>query len=280
MTRALVLGGGGITGIAWEWGLLAGLAAAGITLGDADLVVGTSAGSVVGAQVANGLDPSVRYKAQLEPPDKEVAAALGPGLMLRFGLAMVGSRAPQQVRQRIGRLAQRARTAATEQERVAVIESRLPVKDWPTSRRLAITAVDTETGGFRVFDRESGVPLVLAVAASCAVPGVWPPVTIEGRRYMDGGVRSGANVDLAAEYDRVVVLAPLPRGFGPMPGAAAQVKELGGQVALVHPDATAQKAFGRNMLDPATRAAAARAGLAQAPSVVEAVRAVWDQDLA
>jgi NTE family protein len=273
--RALVLGGGGITGIAWEWGVLAGLAEAGITLGDADLVVGTSAGSVVGAQIANGLDPSVRYKAQLEPPDGEVAAALGPGLMFRFALAIVGSRAPQRVRQRIGRLSQQADTAATEQERVAVIESRLPVKDWPAARRLAITAVDTETGGFRVFDRESGVPLVLAVAASCAVPGVWPPVTIDGRRYMDGGVRSGTNADLAAGYDKVVVLAPLPRGFGPMAGAAEQVRELGGQAALVTPDTAALKAFGRNVLDPAARAAAARAGLAQAPSVVETVRATW-----
>jgi NTE family protein len=273
--RALVLGGGGITGIAWAWGVLAGLAEAGITLGDADLVVGTSAGSVVGAQIANGLDPSVRYKAQLEPPDGEVAAALGPGLMFRFALAIVGSRAPQRVRQRIGRLSQQADTAATEQERVAVIESRLPVKDWPAARRLAITAVDTETGGFRVFDRESGVPLVLAVAASCAVPGVWPPVTIDGRRYMDGGVRSGTNADLAAGYDKVVVLAPLPRGFGPMAGAAEQVRELGGQAALVTPDTAALKAFGRNVLDPAARAAAARAGLAQAPSVVETVRATW-----
>lgn len=156
-----------------------------------------------------------------------------------------------------------------------MIESRLPAKDWPASPRLAITAVDTETGGFRVFDRESGVPLVLAVAASCAVPGVWPPVTIDGRRYMDGGVRSGANADLAAGYDKVVVLAPIPRGFGPMPGAAEQVKDLGSQVAVVAPDAAALKAFGRNMLDPAARAAAARAGLAQAPSLVESVRAAW-----
>jgi NTE family protein len=273
--RALVLGGGGITGIAWEWGVLAGLAEAGVALGDADLVVGTSAGSVVGAQVANGLDPTVRYKAQLEPPDGEVAAALGPGLMFRFALAMVGSRAPQRVRQRIGRLSRQAVTTATEQERIAVIESRLPVKDWPASPRLAITAVDAETGGFRVFDQESGVPLVLAVAASCAVPGVWPPITIDGRRYMDGGVRSSANADLAAGYDKVVVLAPFPRGFGSMPGAAEQVRDLGSQVAVVAPDAAALKAFGRNMLDPAARAAAARAGLAQAPSLVESVRAAW-----
>lgn len=87
--RALVLGGGGITGIAWEWGILAGLAEAGITLSDADLVVGTSAGSVVGAQVANGLDPAERYEAQLAPPDGELAGVFGMGTMLRYGMAII-----------------------------------------------------------------------------------------------------------------------------------------------------------------------------------------------
>ncbi|MFL6125784.1 patatin-like phospholipase family protein [Actinophytocola sp.] len=277
MTRALVLGGGGITGIAWEWGVLAGLASAGVDLRSADLVIGTSAGSVVGAQVANGLDPAQRYQAQLVPPDGEIAAAFGPTTMARFALAMVGSQAPQRVRQRIGRLARRAPTTATEADRIAVIESRLPVQSWPSSVRLLITAVDIETGAFRVFDRDGGVPLVRAVAASCAVPGVWPPVTIEGKRYMDGGVRSGSNADLAEGCSRVVVLSPMPRSFGPMTGVAAQVEELrrSAEVALVTPDAAASRAFGRNMLDPAARAAAARAGLAQASSVVAAVREVW-----
>src|SRR6266545_3350523 len=93
--RALVFGGGGITGIAWEWGILAGLAADGVDLTGADLVVGTSAGSVVGAQVASGLDVKERYEVQLAPPDGEVAATLGAGVLLRYGLAMIGPRAPQ-----------------------------------------------------------------------------------------------------------------------------------------------------------------------------------------
>jgi NTE family protein len=275
--RALVLGGGGITGIAWEWGILAGLVARGTDLTEADLVVGTSAGSVVGAQVANRLDVEARYQAQLVPPDGEVAAAMGPGLLLRYGLALInGPRTPRRTRARIGRLALRARTVP-EAERIGVIADRLPVHDWPTATRLLITAVDAETGEFRAFGADSGVPLVMAVAASCAVPGVWPPITIDGRRYIDGGVRSGSNADLAAGYDRVVVLAPLPRGMGPMTGVGTQVEALraNSEVALVTPDPAALKSFGRNVLDPAKRAAAARAGLAQAPSVAEAVRAVW-----
>jgi NTE family protein len=273
--RALVLGGGGITGIAWEWGILAGLAQAGVDLSGADLVVGTSAGSVVGASVAAGQDFQERYQAQLAPPVGEVAAALGRGLLLRYGLAMVTSRAPRRVRARIGKLALRAKTVP-EAERLQVIESRLPVRDWPDTP-LRLTAVDAESGEFRAFDRDSGVPLVTAVAASCAVPGVWPPVTIDGRRYMDGGMRSGTNADLAAGYDRVVVLAPLPRGFGPMPGAESLIAALRPRstVALVNPTGAALASFGRNVLDPAARADAARAGLAQSGSEVDKVRAVW-----
>jgi NTE family protein len=137
--------------------------------------------------------------------------------------------------------------------------------------------VDVATGEFRVFDRDAGVPLVLAVAASCAVPGVWPPVTIEGRRYMDGGVRSGSNADLAAGYDRVVVLAPLVRAIGP--GVGAQVEALrknGSRAELVTPDPAALKAFGRNVLDPAKRADAARAGRTQSASAIDRVRSVWE----
>jgi NTE family protein len=107
------------------------------------------------------------------------------------------------------------------------------------------------------------------------VPGVWPPVTIEGRRYMDGGVRSGANADIAAGYDRVVVLAPLPRGIGAGAGRQVEALRASARVELVTPDAAALKAIGRNVLDPAKRAAAARAGRTQAAAVTDRVRSVW-----
>lgn len=274
-SRALVLGGGGITGIAWEWGLIAGLAELGVDLTDADLVVGTSAGSVVGASVATGLDVETRYAAQLLPPDGEIGAALGRGTMLRLGLALIGSPAPVRVRARIGRAALRTPTMP-EATRLAVIAERLPVHDWP-ERALRITAIDAHSGELRVFDRDSGVPLVAAVAASCAVPGVWPPVSADGRRYIDGGVRSPVNADLAGGHERVVVLAPIIRGIGPIAGANAQVAGLRKQaeVALVSPDAAALRAIGRNVLDPARRAASARAGREQAASVVAEVGAVW-----
>ncbi|MHA6792580.1 patatin-like phospholipase family protein [Pseudonocardia bannensis] len=273
--RALVLGGGGITGIAWELGLLAGLAAEGVDLADADLIVGTSAGSVVGAQLACGADVEKRYAAQLAPTAGEAAAALGPRTLLRLGLAMVGARDPQQARARIGRLAL-ATPTVPEEDRLAVIGRRLVSHVWP-ERDLLITAVDAGTGEFRAFGRDAGIPLVAAVAASCAVPGIWPPVTAAGRRWIDGGIRSAANADLAAGYERVVVLAPLTRGIGPLTPVGTQVEALRTQsrVALVSPDAAARHAIGRNVLDPAHRAFSARAGRAQAKAAAAAVREVW-----
>lgn len=271
--RALVLGGGGVTGIAWEWGILAGLAEAGIDLSTADLVVGTSAGSVVGAQVAAGIDAAERYAAQLLGTG-EAAARLGPLTMGRFGWAFLRHRKDaRRARAEIGRMALNADTVP-EADRRAIIEARLPVRTWP-ERRLLITAVDARSGEFVTFDRDSGVSLVDAVAASCAVPGVWPPVTVNGRRYIDGGVRSVANVDLAAGHDRVVVLAPIIAGRGPIAGVASQLAALGTPAHVVSPDRVARRAFGRNVLDPARRAPAARAGRLQAAAAAPAVAALW-----
>ncbi|MEW2442985.1 patatin-like phospholipase family protein [Micromonospora marina] len=277
MGRALVLGGGGVTGVAWELGLLAGLAGHGLRLNEADLVVGTSAGSVVGAQVRSGTPLSELYEAQLRPPRDEVPAArLGTAVLLRWAWAGGRGRDAARARARIGAMALSARTPS-EQSRRAVIAARLPSPDWPAAR-LLVTAVDAASGEFVVFDADSGVPLVDAVGASCAVPGVWPPVTVAGRRYVDGGVRSPVNADLAAGCDRVVVLAPTRAAVGPMPRLAAQVaalREAEARVAVVSPDRSARTAIGRNVLDPARRAASGRAGFAQAEAVADEVAAVW-----
>lgn len=275
--RALVLGGGGITGVAWLLGLLAGLAERGVHLRGADVVIGTSAGSIVGAQLTTGADLEVRYAAQLAPPDGERAVAPSRAVLVRLAVALLGPQEPERVRARIGRVALRA-SRVPEQERLDVIGARLHSRDWAPGRDLRVTAVDAHTGAFRVFTPASGVGLVPAVAASCAVPGIWPPVTVGDRRYYDGGVRSLANADLAGHAQRVVVLAPLLRGMGPVGAVAPQVAALrraGAQVALITPDPAALAAIGRNVLDPAHRAAAARAGRAQAPSAVDTVAAVW-----
>ncbi|MCP3821795.1 patatin-like phospholipase family protein [Streptomyces sp. A3M-1-3] len=274
---ALVLGGGGLTGIGWECGILHGLTEAGVDLSTAELVVGTSAGSIVGAQLICGLLTTVElYERQLADATGERVARLGTGLMARYAWGVLRSRDAEGYGVRMGAMALAARTPE-ESERRAVIAARLVSHEWP-DRRLVVTSVDALTGEFKAFDRDSGAGLVDAVSASCAVPGVYPPMTVGDRRWIDGGMRSSANADLAAGYDRVVILAPITAGGGPIASARTQAARLaadGARVLLITPDRAARDAFGRNVLDPARRAPAARAGLAQAAAHAEEVAAVW-----
>jgi NTE family protein len=274
-SRALVLGGGGVTGVGWELGLLCGLAAAGVAVDAADVVVGTSAGSVVGAQLCGGVPIEELYERQLAPPTGEVAATLGLGVLVRLAASGIGWDA-RAARARLGRRALRASTVPEAQRR-AVIESRLPAHEWPAHPRLLVTAVDADTGDAVAWDRDSGVDLVDAVAASCAVPLVWPPMTVNGRRYIDGGIRSATNADYATGCSRMVVLAPTTAAVRRSGRITRQLASLGPHVRAVicTPDAQARAAIGRNVLDPARRAAAARAGRRQAADIAGAVIAVW-----
>jgi NTE family protein len=267
--KALVLGGGGVTGIAWSLGLLAGLAEAGIDFTDADAVIGTSAGSAVGAQLTTRADLDQLYARELAGGGSEVAARLGRGQLLRFIWAAVRPGDSAKTRAKVGAMAL-ATATVPEADRRSIIAARLPVHSWP-DQRLIITAVDAASGAFATFDKDSGVPLVDAVAASCAVPGAWPPVSIDGRRYIDGGVRSITNVDLAAGYERVVVIAPMLAGSG----AALRRLRRQARVVVVSPDKAARRAIGSNPLDPARRPPAARAGRAQAARTSAAIGPLW-----
>jgi NTE family protein len=273
--RGLVLGGGGITGIAWEIGVVAGLVEAGVDLASADLVVGTSAGSVVGAQLLSGAPIEDVYREQLVDAVGERADRIGLGAIVRLTASWLWARDPKRARARLGRAALAARTEP-ESEWRSRFERALSGRDWP-ERRLLITSVDAESGEALVFERDSRVPLLDAVAASCAVPLVFPPVTIDGRRCIDGGVRSVVNADLAKGCDRVVVLAPVTAGLRRESRVGWQLASLGPGVRslVVSPDAPARRAIGRNVLDPARRATAARAGREQATRVAVAVAAVW-----
>ncbi|MFH0243221.1 patatin-like phospholipase family protein [Streptomyces sp. HK10] len=278
--RALVLGSGGHAGGAWQVGVLAGLAAAGVDLACADTVIGTSAGAVVGARLAAGEHPEElhRRQSQAAGPDPEVAgpkARITPGAALGFLRAQLGRRTPEAVARRLGRMALGARTAPGE-EVLEAMAALLPVRAWPDALR--VTAVDAHTGALGAFHSGSGAGLLRAVAASCAMPGLWPPVALRGRWWIDGGVRSTTNADLARGHRRVVVLAPLPRAFGPGPRAewlATRLRAEGAEVALLVPDAAARRELGRNPLDASRRAACARAGRAQAAAHARAVAGVW-----
>jgi NTE family protein len=279
MTYALVLGGGGVTGIAWETGLLGGLQRAGIDLTSADLIVGTSAGSVVGAQVATGVSLEELYLRQVtlgqapheRPPDLGPLMKFFSGRSAEAGALRAQTRPSREVLAWIGSQARAASTKVGEASRIQAIKSRLPVHEWP-DRPLLITAIDTADGGLVVWERASGVPLPLAVASSCAVPWIYPPVGINGRRYMDGGIRSATNADLATGHELVLVVAPTAGlGSPALEEEAAELRAAGARVEVLVPDPSAVEAMGPNPLDPARRAAAAEAGMVQAPAAAEAL---------
>lgn len=273
----LVLGGGGITGIAWELGVLAGLAEAGVDVMSADLIIGTSAGSVVGAQIASSTPIEALYLRQLQPPSNELPARLGPREKLVYLMALFRARGDLA---RFGRLlgamsrrAARAGRMPTVEQRLEVIRSRLPSPEWPI-RDLRVTAVDARSGEFRVISDSDRVSLVDAVAASCAVPGVYPPIPIGDRTYIDGGCRSSTNADLASGCAKIVVLAPVSRAIGPLKSPQQQLAS-GSASIVIAPDPASRAAIGNNVLDPAARRGAAEAGHAQAAAVVEQVQRVW-----
>jgi len=274
----LVLGGGGITGIAWELGLLAGLAAASVDLLSADVIVGTSAGSVVGAQVTSSTPLEALYLRQLEPPSSELPARLGSREMLVYLAALLRARGDlTKFGRRLGAMSLKAAHAGrvpTVDQRLAVIKSRLQSTEWP-ERDFRVTVVDARSGEFRVITRADGVPLVDALAASCAVPGVYPPIPIGDRTYIDGGFRSSTNADLARGCAKIVVLAPVARAVGPIKGPQQQLDELAVSSIVVVPDSASRAAIGNNVLDTAARRGAAQAGRAQASAVAEQVRIVW-----
>lgn len=271
-TTALVLSGGGVTGIAWEIGVLHGLRAAGgalaVALDAPALVVGTSAGSVVGTMVAAAADRSERWDledawtAQHEAASAEIARDVDlQGLFTRMAdPALSGD--PVAARRAVGAFA-REIDPATAPGRGRSVSARLPVHDWPAVA-LRITVVDAHSGEVVVLDAASGVALDDAVTASCAVPGVWPVAPIDGREYMDGGIASLAHVPLAAGHDRIVVLAPMVTpsagGLRGLDDELAEVRTTGADVVLIGPDEEYLAGPGAAALDPAGRAEAADLG--------------------
>lgn len=279
--RALVLGGGGVAGIAWMTGLLFGLSEEGIDLRNAELILGTSAGSAVAAQVGWPISLEELYRHQVDPALQTREITPDPRLLEERLKAFPTVATPcdrAELTRKLGQWALRAPTV-TEAERRSVVATRLPAHAWP-DRSLRITAIDAETGEIRIFDRHSGTHLVDAVAASCAVPGVWPPVTIDGRRYMDGGVRSLDNADLAQGYGRIVILSP--NGLKadevvafPLQEQLDILKNTGAKTYVVEPDYSSRTAIGFNPLLPETRKPAAEAGRAQGKTIAEELGHFW-----
>ena len=278
MTRALILAGGGLAGIAWETGVLAGIADEAPRVADAllnsDVLLGTSAGSAVAAQLGSGAALAELYARQIAEESHEIDSGVTIDDITEVFLSALGDAGSTLERlRRIGDIALAADTVP-EQVRREVIAHRLPSHEWP-DRDLRITAIDTATGELVGFTRECGVALVDAVAASCAVPGAWPTVTIGSRTFMDGGVGSAVNMSAAADCTTAAVLVPAgetaPSPFGD--GAGAEIAAFPGATFAVFADDDALVAFGSNPLDPRCRRPSAVAGRAQGRRVAAAVGA-------
>ena len=286
--RALVLGSGGPIGIAWQAGLLAGLAEAGVDLADADFIVGTSAGSWIGAQIAMGKEPAALAES-IVSVDLTTSGSWPEPDFTKFidqmAEAVSRKRRARDVRAEIGKWALESPTISEEMF-VAVVSHLFNERGddaWP-QRNYACTAVDALSGEFVVWNEKTGADIKLAVASSCSVPGLFPPITINGRRYMDGGTRSATNADLARGYDTAIVVAVSAAAGDPkmaeqfrkrLNKELAMLRESGTKVELILPEAASIEAFGTNLLDPSRSADAAQAGLAEGKAQAASLRAVW-----
>ncbi len=282
MNKALVLGGGGTLGVAWEVGLLAGLADTGTDVTDADIIVGTSAGSYVGARIAQGQRLSDLVEEQRAPVSSipETMEFDLANVVAAFGKWASFSEMTEAACAEVGAIALASRTMP-EQDWVDSLG--VPIDpDWP-DRALLITTVDAESGKFRTWSRDDGIDIRRAVATSCAVPGLFPCVEFEGRKHTDGGVRSCTSADLATGYDSVLIIAPLGVDSGsihPLVGRQARdeadaLRASGANVELIFPDADALSVMSGNFMDASKRSPTVDQGLRQARVEAGRVQAVW-----
>jgi NTE family protein len=294
MTKALVLSGGGTVGIAWEIGVAAGLARGGVDLRDADFIVGTSAGSAVGAQLAlrRNLEELVSIQRSIgrtSAPGSSGTSAGGPvgermaKLFAVMTEAMTGDGPAEARRATIGQFALAA-DALPEEQFVASFRY-LKGELWPAG--FACTAVDALTGEFAVWDAQAGVELDRAVASSCCVPGLFAPITISDRRYMDGGMRSGTNADLARGHDRVLIISVLGAvrlagaqetrltPFGQLDNEIAALTESGSVVEVLEADQGSAQAMGLNLMDRSLIPAAVGEGIRQGESLAGHLHDFW-----
>jgi NTE family protein len=275
--RAVILGGGGITGIAWETGILLGLSDEGVDLGTADAIIGTSAGSFVGASLAGGLVAGY-FEHQFDDDVPEIRAVMSAATIDAWRKAIAeGDGNPEAVGRALGRLALATPTLSPA-DRAKVVASRLLSSEWPEGP-LKLTAINADTGVLHLFDKDSGVPITSAAAASGALPGVNPPIQAQGQVWIDGGSYSAANIHLGASYNKVVVIAPVADGWPGHPGPRdefAALQASGTQGILIVPDKYSKEAIGPNLFDPGRRPCAAEAGRKQGRHIATEVSTLWE----
>jgi NTE family protein len=276
----LILGGGGVVGVAWELGVLAAITTdAGWNPARATVITGTSAGSMAGAITALGRDlPAIAARrtagltlpeASSAPSGDAPASAISPELLdlMRPGTSTVTERA-----RAVGRLARAARPAMDAAAYRAFIGSSVPA-GWPDGD-LRLTTVDCDTGETVLLDRHSGLDLIDAVAASCAVPTYFPTVEHQGRHFTDGP-RGPYIAALAAELGlTAIVFVGLRLPFMEGADEHAELDELaaGGLPVARITDGPGFAAVAGDLMDPAAAAVATLIGLGDGRNGAAGVR--------
>ncbi len=255
-------------GISWLTGVAVGLREAGIDLALADRFVGTSAGAIVGTVLAAGGDP---MSLLAEPPADAAPIEADPAKLAEiFSVMFTPGVDAMDARRRIGELALAAE-AGDPAVHIARIGTMVGIAEWP-ERELVLTAVDARTGELRAWERGGAATLEQALASTTCVPGVFPPIPIAGNDYIDGGVRSSINADLALPADIVVIVEPLAHIFPRTPAD----RELGSarEISII-PDTAAIAAFGNDLFGRAALHPAFEAGVRQAADAAPLLKDVW-----
>ncbi|MDP9825370.1 patatin-like phospholipase family protein [Kineosporia succinea] len=290
----LVLGGGGVLGAAWLIGALTALEESrGLDARDADLILGTSAGSIIGALLAAGVSVTDQREEQLGADtefgrlfrhaldlDRPVGGASPPMPRLRPGGAAM-LRNNRRVLRDLPFITVLAGLAPVGRQQMsgvrALIEAAVPAGEWVPHNRYRAVALDYSSGR-RVMFGAPGAPevgLSDAVLASCAIPGWFEPVELAGRRFVDGGMWSNSNADLVAGsgLDEVFLLAPMVSAAYDEPGdwrvraerqvrvlstrrvlaEARRVQRSGTTVTVLGPGPDDLRLLGHNLMAPSRR---------------------------
>jgi NTE family protein len=283
--RAVVLAGGGYAASAWELGLIAGMADAGLDVRNADLFVGTSSGSRVALHLASGDTHEGAFQRRIKPgPPSSKPSPVVDWIGLRDGAvrAKQAGGSPAEILRRIGLLALAAASGPSGPGRREIVAAQLPMTTWP-EKRVLIATVNADTGERRAFDRDSGIDLVDAVIASTASLGA-SPVLFQGEHFIDGGFYSTDNADLATGFDRVMILAlkrppeiPSMSVFS-LDETVKTLQDNGALVEVIQPDEITLEAHAAagGVLNPAISAPAAGAGRLQGGRIVsESIKSFW-----
>jgi NTE family protein len=292
MKVGVILGGGGEVGIAWETGVLAALEAiAGLNVRACSVIVGTSAGSVVGASIASGKTTKELYERELSgdvvspAPTEEYGDPLTRGDVLFTGPAKISREVAGLLMNREGTVQERAKALGVvalrtetliDQDRLSTrVTEVLGTNEWPDVD-FRPTSVDGISGATVLWQKSHGIDFATAVASSLAIPGFFPPVRFGEGAYIDGG-RDAFSPQLAKEKDLDAILFVglwLPVLANNELDALTKLGEQGIRVESITGGKSILEKYGNRLVDFAVRPQAAELGYEDGQEAAERVRAL------